>query len=135
MADQPAIQDPNRFPALIAHSGTADTADTQRVVAGADGGIYITGLHGVALTTGVAVGTASGGTALPPTTLANRKSMIFYNSGTAKVWFGGTEVGTVDTAGMPLGTTEWSPAFDFGTAVMYARAGIAGGTVTVLEVS
>jgi len=41
MSDQYAIQDPNRFPALLGHSGTAGTAETRRVVAGDDGSLKI----------------------------------------------------------------------------------------------
>lgn len=39
MAKQYAIQDQNRFPALIGHSGTAGTADTVRVVADTNGNL------------------------------------------------------------------------------------------------
>lgn len=134
MAKQPSIQDPNLVTALIAHTGTADSADTQRVVAGADGGLYITGLHGVVLTTavGIANGTA---TAIPGTILTNRKSLIMYNSGTASIWLGGTGVTASNVGGLLVGTAEYSPAFDLGTAVVYGIAAAAGGTVTVLEVS
>lgn len=41
MTKQWSIQDQNQFPALIAHSGTADTADTIRVVADASGNLGV----------------------------------------------------------------------------------------------
>ena len=135
MANQNAQQDDNRFPGLIAHAGTAGTAETQKVVAGADGGIYIAGLHGVALVTAVTVGSASGGTALPPTTLANRKSMFMYNPGTVTVFYGGTGVGTTNTAGIPVGTSEFTHSIDMGTGVLYGRVSGVDGTLTVFEVS
>jgi hypothetical protein len=40
MAKQNAIQDDNWFPALTAHSGTAGTAETVRVVAGSAGDLF-----------------------------------------------------------------------------------------------
>lgn len=39
MAKQQAIQDENQFPALLAHSGTAGTAETRRVVVNEFGGL------------------------------------------------------------------------------------------------
>jgi len=41
MAFQAAIQDQNRFPALIGHSGTAGTAETVRIVATSAGGLKV----------------------------------------------------------------------------------------------
>lgn len=43
MASQWAVQDQNRFPALIGHSGTAGTAETVRVVVDSSGGIRVGG--------------------------------------------------------------------------------------------
>ena len=40
--DQNARQDQNKFPALIAHSGTAGTAETIRVVATNEGAVTVT---------------------------------------------------------------------------------------------
>ena len=134
MAKQNAIQDENLFPALVAHSGTANTADTQRVVAGADGGLSITGLHGVVLTTAVNVANGTA-TAIPGTALTNRKSLIMYNAGTTSVWLGGTGVLASNVGGLLVGTAEYSPAFDLGTATIYGIAAAAGGTVTILEAS
>lgn len=134
MADQYAIQDQNQFPALIAHTGTANTAETIRGVFGADGGFLLTGLHGVVLTTTVSVANGTA-TALPGTTLTNRKTFTCFNSGTAKCWLGGTGVTASDVGGIPVGTQEYSPAVDMGTAIIYGIAGTAGGTLTVFEVS
>lgn len=135
MPNQTAIQDQNYFPALTGHTGTADTANTVRIVAGVDGGLSVTGLHGVPLVTAVTIPTSAGGTALPLSTLANRKSWIAYNSGTVTVWIGGTGVTASNTGGLPIGTGEFSPAIDLGTAVIYGIAASAGGTLTLLEVS
>ena len=134
MADQASIQDPNYVPALVAHSGTSDTAETVRVVAGADGGLAITGMNGSVFVTTVIVGTAGGGTALPATALANRKAWIGYNSGTVSIFLGGTGVGQDSTTGIPIGTGEYTPSFDLGVAVMYGRTNAVNGTMTVLEV-
>jgi hypothetical protein len=41
MANQYSIQDQNRFPALLVHSGTANTAETIRVVGQTDGAINV----------------------------------------------------------------------------------------------
>lgn len=41
MANQWAIQDDNQFPALIAHTGVAGTAETVRVVADTDGNLMV----------------------------------------------------------------------------------------------
>lgn len=41
MSNQNALQDDDKFPALIAHSGTAGTSITQRVVADADGNLMV----------------------------------------------------------------------------------------------
>lgn len=41
MADQQAIQDDNRVPALIAHTGTAGTSETRRVVADTSGAMMV----------------------------------------------------------------------------------------------
>ena len=134
MADQPSIQDPNYVPAMIGHSGTADTAETVRMVVGADGGMSITSLNGSVLTTAVTVGTAGGGSALPATALTNRKAWIGYNSGTVSIFLGGTGVGQDSTGGLPVGTGEYTPSFDLGVAVMYGRTASVNGTMTVLEV-
>jgi len=45
MANQNAKQDDNQFQALIAHSGTAGTAETRRVVVSPEGGIYTSGVE------------------------------------------------------------------------------------------
>ena len=59
MADQHARQDGNHFPALIAHTGTAGTAETIRVTANSDGSLKTNPVE----TTGFNGGTVSIGTA------------------------------------------------------------------------
>lgn len=179
MADQYSIQDQNQFPALLGHSGTANNAETRRIVvtdAGAvsvdlvsgdtinigtinvgsvaitsgtitsvsnlakgtitrlEGGTVSTSqipLSGVPKATSLAVGTTA--TAIPTTPLASRKSVIMYNSGTAVIYLGGTAVTT--SSGLPVGTADYSPSIDLGTAVIYGRCSTAGGTIRILEVS
>jgi len=133
MAKQHAIYDQNKVSGLIAHTGTTDTAETQRIVAGVDGGLLITGLHGVVLTTAVAVANGTA-TALPATILSNRKSMVAYNNGTISIYLGGTGV-TGAGNGIPVGTGDFSPAIDLGTAIIYGYGTSAGGTMIVMEVS
>jgi len=133
MAKQHAIYDQNKVSGLIAHTGTADTAETQRIVAGVDGGLLITGLHGVVLTTAVAVANGTA-TALPATILSNRKSMVAYNNGTISIYLGGTGV-TGAGNGIPVGTGDFSPAIDLGTSIIYGYGTSAGGTMIVMEVS
>jgi hypothetical protein len=90
-------------------------------------------LAGSVLTTAVNIGTASGTAAIPTTTLSNRKAIIGYNVGTSTVYIGGTGVTT--TSGIPIGTGQYTPSFDLGTAVLYGIAGAPGGTIIALEVS
>lgn len=160
MADQYAIQDQNQFPALLGHSGTSNAAETRRIVvteAGAIsvdlvtgdtinigtvnvGSVAITGgtidtnllpLSGVPKVTSLAVGTTA--TAIPTTPLTGRKSCIMYNSGTATIYLGGTEV--TASIGLPVGTADYSPSMDLGTTVIYGICSTAGGTIRVLEIS
>ena len=91
-------------------------------------------LGGVVLTTAVTLGTAAGGSALPASALSGRKSMICYNVGTLTCYIGGTGVST--TAGIPIGTAEYSPAIDLGTTILYGiSSATAGATLVVMEVS
>lgn len=41
MSNIGAVQDTNQFPAMIAHTGTAGTADVQRVVADTEGNLKV----------------------------------------------------------------------------------------------
>jgi hypothetical protein len=43
MSNQYAKQDQNKFPALLGHSGTADTAETRRIVVDDYGGVKVGG--------------------------------------------------------------------------------------------
>lgn len=134
MTNQYAIIDQNRTSGALLHSGTDNSAETIRQVGGADGGVSVTGLHGVPKITAVTVANGTA-TALPGTTLTNRKTFFAYNSGSVTVWLGGTEVTASNTGGIPVGTSEYSPVIDLGTAVLYAIAGTIGGTLTIMEVS
>jgi len=134
MADQHASQDGNQFPAMLGHSGTAGTAETRKVVVDDDGSFGIASLHGVVKARAVAIGTVPTlipGTASP---LANRKAFIFYNSGTATVYIGGSTV-AAGTSGFPVGTADYSPPIDLGQAALYGICSTAGGTISLLEVS
>lgn len=90
------------------------------------------GLVGSVLTTAQAVGT-SAGTALPASSLTNRKTFIGYNIGTTTLYIGGSAVTT--TTGIPISVGQYTPAIDLGAAVLYAIAGTSGGTMLTLEVS
>lgn len=98
---------------------------------GSSGSINLSPLSGVVLTTAVSIGTVA--TAIPGTALTNRKAIIFYNSGTATVYMGGTTVTTVN--GLPIVVGDYSPPMDLGVAVLYGISANAGGTVNILEVS
>lgn len=88
-------------------------------------------LAGVVHGTSVAIGTTA--TAIPASPLASRKSIIFYNLGTSRIWLTGS--GGIGSTGIPVGTADYSPAIDVGTSVIYGVADTAGGTVTTFEVS
>jgi hypothetical protein len=129
-----ALQDPNKVSALLGHTDPGTSGTTQRIVAGLDGGMTVTGLHGVPLVTAVTIANGTA-TALPAITLSRRKAWIAYNSGTTSVWIGGAGITASNTGGIPVGTSDFSPAIDLGTAVIYGIAASNGGTLTVLEVS
>lgn len=159
MSNQDAIQDENKVYALIAHSGTADTAETRRVVTDTSGNLMVNiaagetinvgtltlgtidilklgtvavvPLGGAVLSSSVAVGSTA--TAIPTTPLTSRKSLILYNSGTSRISLGG--IGVTTTTGLPLGTADYSPSIDLGTTVLYGIADTAGGTVIAMEAS
>lgn len=60
MADQVARQDPNQFPALIAHSGTAGTAEIRRVTADDSGALNVNIVAGDTINVGtVELGTVT----------------------------------------------------------------------------
>lgn len=43
MASQWAIQDQNKFPAILGHSGTENSAETRRIVVDANGAVTVSG--------------------------------------------------------------------------------------------
>ena len=149
--------DVDGYPTLTALSGTAGTADTtgtaEIFALGGNpttGGLYvhdinagsgtilagtidILPLSGAVLTTAVAVANGTA-TALPTTILTNRKSFIAYNNGTTPLYLGGTGITRASNA-ILVGTGDFSPAVDLGTASIYGVGTSAGGTMIVMEVS
>lgn len=133
----------NKVPAnmgVVGTLGTSDTGGTARVlpmgVNDQTGAAYVENigaLSGVVLTTAVAVANGTA-TALPSSTLASRKAFIGYNNGTTDVYLGGTGV-TGASDGIPVGTGDFTPSIDLGTAELYGVAAAAGGTIIVMEVS
>lgn len=93
MAKQEAIQDRNKVPALIAHSGTADTADTIRLTASADG--YLNVNSNASLTVGTIERINTIGTLELGTTTAS----LALNSGTITTIAAGTQ-NTLGTVGV-----------------------------------
>ena len=124
---------------VIGTLGTADTSGTsQPLPASVDaqtGGWNMVrlGAAGVVLSSAVAVANGTA-TAIPATALANRKALIFYNSGTTTVYWGGSGV-TGAGNGLPVGTAAYSSPIAMGAGTLYAIASAAGGTVIVGEVS
>lgn len=89
-------------------------------------------LPGVLFGTLGTIGTTS--TAIPISgNLSGRKSIIFYNLGTSRIWLTGSN--GIGSTGIPVGIGDYSPSIDIGTGVIYGVADTAGGTVTTLEVS
>jgi hypothetical protein len=109
------------------------TDDTRATVGSAGLEVLATlrGLSGVVLSGARTVGTTA--TAIPASSLSDRKSLILYNNGTSTIYLGGSAV--TSSTGLPVGTADYSPSFDLGSSVLYGVAGTAGGTVIVLEVS
>ncbi len=94
---QNAIQDENRFPALIAHTGTAGTADTVRVVADSNGNLgvninYASSAGNTVLTTNVlgTAGSAVWGTIIAPTGAGTN---IYLTSASVSVFDGTVDCG------------------------------------------
>lgn len=142
MADQQAAQDGNQVDALIAHSGTAGTAETVRVVAtnGAlhtgiydSGGTQIDAFGAIPVTTyvntAVALATASTAYLLPGTEQADRKSVVLYNKSNVDVYIGGSAVTT--STGVLLSSGDMI-AIDAASGV-YGVSGTTTGTINVLE--
>lgn len=104
MADQHARQDGNQFPALIAHSGTAGTAETVRVTAN-NGALDVNIASGsVTLTTGdIEIGAVElkDGTSdtRAKVTTDNNLKVITYSPLIPKEWDNGT-------VSYPSGTSE-----------------------------
>lgn len=113
MANDYSIQDPNQFPALIAHSGTTNAAETRRVTA-TNGALDVNIAGGsVTLTTGdieigaVEIKDGTSDTRVKVTSDNNLK-VITYSPLIPKEWDNGT-------VSYPNGTTE-TYIFKSGTA-------------------
>ena len=126
---------------VVGTLGTSDASGTAKAlpvgVNPSSGAAYVDNigaLCGVVLATAVTVANGTA-TAIPGTTLTNRKTFTCFNSGTTKCWLGGTGVTASDVGGIPVGTQEYSPSVDMGTAIIYGISGTSGGTLTVFEVS
>lgn len=164
MANQNATQDDNLFPAMIAHAGTAGTAETVKVVANAAGAITVDigGTEPFELVAGTVtrvstIGTLEAGTIatnlLPlgglvlttatgvGTTAGSIPATALANRKAIICYNNGTSPiylggsGVTTVNGLPLGTADYSPSFDLGTTVLFGIASTAGGTVISLEVS
>ena len=116
-------------------SGAGGTTNVQIVGGTITSGTFsLVPLSGVVLTTAVAVGTTV--TALPTTTLTSRKSLIFFNDGTAVVYVGGTGVAATGAGrGIPVAVNDYSPSFDVGTTTLHGIGAAVGGTAVVMEIS
>ena len=127
VADQNARQDQNQFPALIAHSGTAGTAETVRVVATAAGAITFDQVE----TTGFNGGTVAVGTAPIELTFTGVTQGVMITADHANgtmVYIGGSAVSQTGSAAI---TSLWpgeSLSMDLNDASspIYAVGGTAG---------
>lgn len=89
MADQNALQDDNFFPAMIAHSGTAGTAETRRVTSQPWGGLDVNITGGATNGQFGTLGTA-GAAAFGTLQGASGAGTQYYVSGVAMVVASGT---------------------------------------------
>jgi len=117
MADQYSIQDQNQFPALIAHSGTANDAETIRVVSDSSGAVMVNigGTEPIEIVAGTVTAiSAPYQTILDGTTTSNVTYVGKADSGSATssaCW----QVSKVDEATSDVLTITWagtSTAFD-----------------------
>lgn len=127
MADQYAIQDPNRVSGLLGHSGTSNAAETRRVVVTSKGAltvdtVEVTGFNGGT----VAVGT----TAVELTFTGDTQSIMITsdkdNSGV--VYLGGSAVASDGSGAITYLNADQSVTLDLndGDAPLYACGGTTG---------
>jgi hypothetical protein len=88
------------------------------------------GFAGTVLTTSVSVGTTA--TVLPAASLANRKTLVVHNSGSATIFLGGSGVTTAN--GMPI-LKGSSFSADIGSALIYGIVASGTQTAIVMEIS
>lgn len=135
-AHQDALQDNSRFPALIAHSGTAGTALTRRVTSQNTPGALDTHIAGgTVLQSKVSTGTWVNGTVTNANTLiaasnANRISIAMTHEGTTDLYLGlGTGVTAGSTGnGIPIMANQFYIQNDY-TGAIYGIVS-AGSTFT-----
>jgi hypothetical protein len=123
MADQQAQQDRNQFPALIAHSGTAGTAETVRVVASSEGALRVVTNETEA--TGFEGGTVYIGTTAVELTFTGTTQAILITSdsgNTAPIYIGGSVVASDGSAAITRldGGDSLSIDINDGAAPLYA---------------
>lgn len=119
MAKQNALHDDNKWPAMIAHTGTAGTAETIRVVASSDGALRVDLVSGDTIN----IGTMNLGTI----DLVKAGTIDMLKAGTIDKLAGGTvdmlKAGTIDK--LAAGTVDMLKA---GTIDK-----VAGGTIDMLK--
>ena len=133
MAKQDAIQDRNRFAGLIAHTGTADTAETIRVVADSSGYLVTGGttIVDIAEVTAFNGGTVAIGTAPVELTFTGKTQSIMVTSDFANgtiVYIGGSTVAQTGANALTYLQPDQSVTLDLndGTAALYAVGGTTG---------
>lgn len=135
MAKQEAIQDNNQFPALIAHSGTAGTADTIRLVATAAGKLQVESAAEVTVGTIQRINTI-GTLEVGTVTIGAVNSVGTLASGTITRLEGGTvglvtRVSTIGT--LEVGTIATLPNIPGGTITRVSTLGtLEVGTISAL---
>ena len=96
--------------------------------------ISINSLNGAFLATQVTVGTTP--TLVPPTNMAQRRSLTIYNGSANTIYLGGPTVAVAGTGqGLPILTQSYSPIFDAGVNMTCYAIATSPSTVNVLEIS
>jgi len=122
VADQNARQDQNQFPALIAHSGTAGTAETVRIVATTAGAVSVDVVSGEIIASLGTVSLLEKGTitpqeAIPTADTKNNPSFVLTYDGSNQPTLIAMTIGGVTynrtltwTSGNLTAMTAWSAA-------------------------
>ena len=127
MSNQYAIRDGNRVPGLLAHSGTANTAELIRVVVNPNGAFIMD----IVETTGFNGGTVAIGTAAVEMTFTGitQSIMITADIGNSDVvYIGGAAVANDGANAVTYLNADQSVTFDLndGAAPLYAVGGTTG---------